>query len=124
MFKNFVLISSLLLNALAAYSIFSSPTSDGPKMSCEQARDEGLNKEVTQAFAKGNNNSFAKTHRYLRNSDYSIRNIWTSAEGAVTFVYTAHSYPKTCGLHFPSINGSIVRVLTNVSADPQIIDVN
>lgn len=136
MFKNIVLVVSLLINAAIAYVIFSPPTSSEPKMSCKEARNERLNKAATLAFTHENNNSFEKTHEFLRNSGYSIRNVGmttdgyslrnlgTASEGVVSFIYTAHGYRKTCGIHLPGFDGTIVRVHTNIQFEPQIIDVD
>lgn len=135
MFKNIVLALSLLFNAAIIFVILNAPTSREPKMSCKEAMDERLNKAATLAFSNENNNSFEKTHEFLRNSGYSIRNVGmktggyplrnleTASESVVSFIYTAHGYRKPCGIPFPSFFGNIVRVHTNIQFEPQIIDV-
>jgi hypothetical protein len=122
MLKNIILAVSLAINAFALF-VFLNPVSyPSPKMSCEQARSELLNKQATWTFARENDGSFFKTHQFLRASDYKLRNI-AMADGSTVFVYTADTYPSTCGWHMPGIDGSIVRVKTDLTAEPRIIDV-
>jgi hypothetical protein len=124
MLKNIVLFVSLGLNALVAYVVFNPSTISGPKMSCEEARSEVLNKKAAYAFAQESDGSFFKVHWFLRASDYSLRNI-AMADGSTVFVYTAHTYPSTCGsLLSGGIDGSIVRVTTDLAVEPKIIDVH
>lgn len=123
MLKNLLLACSLLLNGIIAYSLFTPARTNAAKMTCEEARSEILNKQATLKFSSENNRSLVRTHEYLWASDYTLRNIGFS-DGQATFVYTAEWYPKTCGFHLPGIDGSIVRVLTNIEADLSITEVN
>jgi hypothetical protein len=120
--KNVILALSLLLNAFVLYVLFNPPPISGPKMSCDQATNETLNKQVTSEFSATHDGSLAETHAYLRASDYNLRNIHFS-DGSATFVYTASYYPSSCGWYLTGIDGTIVRLKTDLSADPKIMDV-
>ena len=112
-----------MLNGVIAYNFFTPRQSNAVKMTCDEAHSEILNKQATFKFSSENNGSLALTHDFLRASDYSLRNIGIS-DDQVTFVYTATSHPSTCGHHLPGIDGSIVRVHTNMKADLSITNVN
>jgi len=117
--KNIVLSLSLISNGLVAYFILNPATTLAVKMTCDQVRNEGANKAATLAFALANGGSLSKTHDFLRNSDFYLRNIHI-ADGKSTFVYTASNYPSTCGFYGPVVDGGIVRIGTNLGNDPLI----
>ena len=123
MLKNSVLVASLLLNGIAGYWLLLPTKSNAVRMSCAEATSETLNKKATLKYARENNNSLSKTQDFLRASDYKLRNI-TIKNGQVGFVYTAKSYPQSCGLRIPGIDGSIVRIKTDLTAIPTITGVN
>ncbi len=87
---------SLLLNAATAYWFFTPPKTNAVRMTCEEATDEMVNNQATQRFDVEYDGSLIKTHEFLRASDFTLRDI-SQDEGQITFVYTAHSYPLTCG---------------------------
>lgn len=118
MFRNIVLVISLLANAYVAQLVFGGTSSNAPRMTCEQARGEKESKRALESFAERNGSSLAKLHDYLKNSDYSLRNLHFS-EGKVTFVYAANFYPSSCGIHWPGLDGNIVRIATDVEIDPK-----
>jgi hypothetical protein len=119
MLRNVVLALSLLINGVVGYVYYFPATGTGPKMSCDEARNDAANKAATETFARENGGSLAKTHEFLTSSDYKLRNIDNDG-GGLTFVYIATSYSSTCGLHLPGIDGSIVRVLTDSQAEPLV----
>ncbi|MEM0949742.1 MAG: hypothetical protein AAGK37_20255 [Pseudomonadota bacterium] len=110
---------SLLLNAIFAIGLYLPDRNSGPKMTCVEATNDGLNKRATQAFIDASEGSFDATHRFLRASDYELRDI-SREIGMPTFVYVARHYRNTCGLHLPGIDGSIVRVGVDPSRDFQV----
>lgn len=122
MLRNIVLVVSLAVNALAIYVVFNPSRSSWPKMTCEQARHEFMNKQAAATFALRNGDSFYKLHGYLFSSDFRLRNI--SSEGtSATFVYTAEVYPSTCGTLLGGIDGSIIRVTTDLAAEPRVVSI-
>lgn len=123
MIKNIVLALSLLINGLVFRAIYYPPTNSGERMTCDEARSSGANATATAAFAERNSRSLIKTHQFLKNSDYDLRNIG-EVDGQLTFVYTANFYPSTCGVHLPGIDGSIVRVRTDGTSAPLVKAVN
>lgn len=123
MIKNILLAVSLIANAAVLYIVFNPPRFPDPKMTCDQSRNEALNKKATSDFAHDNGASFFKVHEYLRSSDYQLRNVATEG-GSTTFVYTANTYPSTCGSLLPGIDGTIVRVKTDLAVEPNVVAVN
>jgi hypothetical protein len=123
MFKNIALAVSLLLNGIVAYWAFFPTQSNAARMTCAEASSETLNKQATLKFSIENSGSLAATHDFLRASDYGLRNI-ASVNGQLTFVYTAKSYPQSCGFHLPGLDGNIVRIRTDLLVPPTIVDVN
>jgi hypothetical protein len=122
MLKNSLLLVSLLINSLAlyvAYVFYFPPTTYAEKMTCREARSEPDSKTATEAFAKRNVGSFAKTHEFLRNSGFYLRNI-ADGDDTIIFVYIATSYSSACGPHLPGVDGTIVRVETDISAKPSV----
>jgi hypothetical protein len=115
MLKNALLALSLLINGAVAYLYYFPKVDSGPRMSCEQARRDAENKLATDAFARANGGSFAKTHAFLVNSGYGLRNV-DDEGGSLTFVYVATSYSASCGIHLPGFGGGIVRVGTDAKA--------
>jgi hypothetical protein len=91
-------------------------------MTCDQSTNEELNKKAAAAFAHSSGESFFKTHEYLTSSDYVLRHINLSGD-SVTFVYTANIYPSTCGWLLPGVDGSIVRVRTDLAKEPSIVQI-
>ena len=92
-------------------------------MSCAEAVNEHRNKQATLEYARSQENSLVETHRFLRASDYTLRNIASYPNGEIVFVYTAKRYPKTCKFPLPTIDGTIVRVVTDMSTEPKVLDV-
>jgi len=123
MLKHAALALSLFLNGVLILWFVIPPKPSGIRMTCEEARSEVLNKQATVSFALQNNGSLAATHDFLRASDFGLRNI-ANIDGQVYFVYVAKSYPQTCGFHLPAIDGSIVRVRTDLSVLPSVTSVN
>jgi hypothetical protein len=125
MFRNLFLLASLLANCLLVY-IISQPmraVTDSNRMTCEQARSEIDNKKAVGAYAEANSSSLSKVHSFLTNSDYRLRNIAVS-EGKMVFVYTSSAlYPSSCGVHVPGFDGGIVRLDTDIAADPKVVTV-
>ncbi|CAN7652927.1 hypothetical protein [Rhizobium sp. LjRoot254] len=119
MLRNVVLALSLLMNGVVGYAYYFPAIGTGPKMSCDEARSDAENKAATEAFARENGGSLAKTHEFLKNSDYKLRNIGDAGDG-LTFVYVATHYSSTCGFHLPGIDGSIVRILTDSQVEPLV----
>lgn len=118
--KNTALVLSLIVNALAAAIFFNPVRLPGPKMTCFEARSEIHNKQAARDFlALGND--FWKLQAFLRASDYQLRNI--NFEGGVTFVYTATRYPSACGWHLPGVDGTIIRVQTDLTTEPKVTGV-
>ena len=122
MIKNVILVLSLALNAVALWVVSHPPRASGPKMTCAEAINEDLNKEATRTFARENDGAFLRVHDYPAASDYRLRNVHLTG-GAATFVYVAKTYPSTCGSIVPGIDGSIVRVKTNLPDVPAVTEV-
>ena len=122
MIKNIALGLSLLANLVVAYFVFGPRTTSPVKMTCAEARSEDLSKSATSAFAQAHAYSLFKTHEFLRNSDYELRNI-AILDGMTSFIYTANFYPSTCGIHLPGVDGGIVRVRTNLQVEPLVTGV-
>jgi hypothetical protein len=121
-FTNIILVVSLIANCLFAYIMFQpvNAATNAVRMTCSQARSDVENKRAVIEFADRNGSSFSKTHEFLRNSDYELRNI-SIDDGRVVFVYTSSIlYTSTCGIHLPGTDGGIVRVGTDLAADPAI----
>jgi hypothetical protein len=122
MIRNIILMASLFANALVLYVFFNPAGSPAPKMTCDQSRSETLSKQATSAFAHDNGAGFFKLHGYLKSSDFELRNI--SIEGnSTTFIYVASIYPSTCGSLLPGIDGTIVRVKTDLANEPSVVAV-
>ncbi|MEM7176670.1 MAG: hypothetical protein AAF503_03100 [Pseudomonadota bacterium] len=121
MIKYVALVLSLLLNAMFAMALYLPDRDSGPRMTCEEASNEELNKLTTRAFINTSKGSFDATHRFLRASDYELRNI-SRENGMATFVYVARHFRNTCGIHLPGIDGSIVRVRVDPSQDFRVLD--
>jgi hypothetical protein len=119
MLKNFLLALSLLINGIVAYGLWFQPTSSGERMTCDEARSDAKNKTATAAFAQRNGESLAKTHQFLTNSDYLLRNI-DDQQDTLTLIYVADFFPSTCGIHMPGFDGGIVRVRTNDVSAPLV----
>jgi hypothetical protein len=117
--KNLLLAFSIVGNAVAVYVFLNPETLPGPRMTCEEARSDHLNKQATATFASDNDMSLSKVHAFLRASGYQLRNI-----DAGTYVYTTRDYRSACGISLPGIDGSILRVRTDVSADSAVLSVN
>jgi hypothetical protein len=122
MLKNSLLVLSLLINSLAlyaAYLFYFPPATRMAKMTCQEARSESDSKIAIEIFARKNGGSFAKTHEFLWYSGFYLRNIVDRGDTTI-FVYVATSYSSACGLHLPGIDGTIVRVETDISASPSV----
>lgn len=125
MFRNAILAASLLANFLLVYIMFqpAGGTTNSTRMTCEQARSGIGSKKAVSEYADRNGLSFSKVHLFLTDSDYELRNI-TVQDGTVTFVYTSAAfYPSTCGIHLPGIDGGILRIATEITADPKVLSV-
>lgn len=122
MLRNIVLIVSLAVNALAIYVVFNPSQSSGPKMTCEQARNDFKNKQAAANFSLQNGDSLYKLHEYLYSSDFRLRNVSINGTSAA-FVYIAEIYPSTCGTLIRGIDGSIIRVKTDLVAEPRVVSV-
>jgi hypothetical protein len=126
MFRNLFLLASLSANCLLVYIMFQpvGAVTHSVRMTCEQARSEIENKRAVSAYAEANSFSLLKVHAFLRNSDYRLRNISAHA-GKVLFIYTSSAfYPSSCGVHVPGVDGGIVRIETDIAADPKVIKVH
>lgn len=94
------------------------------RMTCAEATSETLNKQATARFVASQGGSLGAVHDFLRASDYELRNIST-ASGTLTFVYTARHYVQTCGWGVAGlIEGTIIRVHTDLAAEPQVVSVD
>ncbi|MEM6676986.1 MAG: hypothetical protein AAF675_03845 [Pseudomonadota bacterium] len=114
---------SLALNAaLALPYLLADRASGGPRMSCAEATNEVANKAATRRFAAANGDDLAATHAFLRASDYRLRNLHQDGDQTV-FVYIARHYPQTCGHNLPGIDGSIVRLRTDMAEAPRVVGV-
>ena len=122
MIKYIVLAVSLFLNAVFAFALYVPDRNNGPKMTCEESRNEKLNKLATRNFAIEREGSFDDTHRFLLASDYKMRNV-SQSSGMLTFVYVASHYRNTCGFHLPGIDTSIVRVRVDPVQGFRVMDV-
>jgi hypothetical protein len=123
MIKYAVLALSLFLNAIFANALYVPDRNSRPKMTCEESRNETLNKLVTRNFAIEREGSFDDTHMFLLASDYEMRNV-SQSSGMLTFVYVANHYRNTCGFHLPGIDTSIVRVRVDPVQGLRVIDVS
>jgi hypothetical protein len=120
--RNVVLAMSVLANCALAYILFQpvNAATVSDRLTCEQARNDSENKKAVSEYAEGHSWSFSKTHEFLRNSDYELRNV-SARDGKLTFVYASSAfYPSTCGIHVPGIDGGIVRIDTEVVVDPRV----
>ncbi|TPN50876.1 MULTISPECIES: hypothetical protein [unclassified Mesorhizobium] len=122
MMKNIILMASLFANASVLYVLFNPAGSPAPKMTCDQSRSETLSKEATSTFAHDNGGAFFKVHGYLKSSDFELRNILTEGN-STTFIYTASLYPSTCGSLLSGVDGTIVRVKTDLANEPNVVAV-
>ena len=122
MIKSTIFGLSLLVNGLVAYTLISTRLPDGDHMTCEQAQSETENKLAVSRYAAMNGSSLAKTHEFLKNSGYDLRNI-AMIDGRAKFIYKSHGYRMVCRLPVPSFDGSIVRINTDMMADPRVVSV-
>jgi hypothetical protein len=125
MFRNLFLLASLSANFFLGYIMFQpvGAVTHAEGMTCEQATSEIENKLAVSAYAEANSFSLLKVHAFLRNSDYRLRNIAVNA-GKVVFIYTSSAfYPSSCGVHMPGVDGGIVRLETDIAADPKVMKV-
>lgn len=116
-----VLALSLLANIFVVFYLTFPTAQPWPRLSCQDAGNEKLNKVKTLAFARENMNSWAKTDGFLRNSGYILRNI-EAIDGGVVLVYVSDGYQRYCISSAFRVDTSIVRLLTDLKADPLVRD--
>ncbi len=111
----------------AGPGLVDSGTQEQPsRMTCAEARSEVLNKEATARFVASQGGSLGAVHDFLKASDYELRNIGAHpGHGTLTFVYTARHYVRTCDWgRVGLIDGTIICLHTDLTAEPQVVSVD